>query len=106
MEVVNNFGGTIDIVPEVVAEQVEKLSKEIEKFQELSESYMTISKKLDSWNSKNKVELEQQIENSKPAFKEAIDVIASYRDVAGKTVALMNETERLIGQSLNQNTMA
>ena len=92
---------TIDIVTTAVDEQVGVLSKEIEKFQELSNQYMRIcDDKLSSWISANKTRLEAAIKNSKPAFDEAVEVITSYRDVAGRSVALINEAEREIGAKL------
>lgn len=90
--------GTINIVPGMVSEEVKKLSREIEKFEELSDQYMKTNQKLEKWNSPNKVELERRIEESKPAFNEAIDVITSYKNVAGQSVALVNEAERQISQ--------
>ena len=92
------MNGTINMVPNVVGEEVEKLAKEIEKFQELCDNYMKTNQKLDTWNSPNKNALEQRIEDSKPAFQEAVDVITSYKDVAGKSVALINEAERQISE--------
>ena len=94
------MNGTIDIVPEVVGEEVNKLSAEIAKFEDLCEQYMLANKKLESWKSTNKIILEQKIEDSKPAFKEAVDVITSYKDVAGKSVALINDAERQIRERL------
>lgn len=94
------MNGTIDIVPEVVGEEVNKLSAEIAKFEDLCEQYMQTNKKLESWKSTNKLILEQKIEDSKPAFKEAVDVITSYKDVAGKSVALINDAERQIRERL------
>ena len=92
------MNGTINMVPNVVGEEVEKLAKEIEKFQDLCDNYMKTNQKLDTWNSPNKNALEQRIEDSKPAFQEAVDVITSYKDVAGKSVALINEAERQISE--------
>lgn len=94
------MNGTINIVPNTVAEEVEKLTREIENFQELSDNYMKTNQKLDTWNSPNKTALEQRIEDSKPAFKEAVEVITSYKDVAGKSVALVSEAERQIREKL------
>ena len=94
------MNGTIDIVPEVVGEEVNTLSAEIAKFEDLCEQYMLTNKKLESWKSTNKLILEQKIEDSKPAFKEAVDVITSYKDVAGKSVALINDAERQIRERL------
>lgn len=94
------MNGTINIVPGAVGDEVQNLAKEIEKFQELSDNYMRTNQKLETWNSPNKVALEQRIEDSKPAFNEAVEVITSYKDVAGKSVALVNEAERQIREKL------
>ena len=94
------MNGTINIIPGVVAEEAQKLSVEIEKFKELCNQYMQTKQKLDSWNSPNKVALERIIEESKPAFDEAVDVITSYKDVAVKSVALVSEAERQIREKL------
>ena len=94
------MNGTINIVPGAVGDEVQNLAREIEKFQELSDNYMRTNQKLETWNSPNKVALEQRIEDSKPAFNEAVEVITSYKDVAGKSVALVNEAERQIREKL------
>ena len=94
------MNGTINIVPGAVGDEVQKLAREIEKFQELSDNYMRTNQKLETWNSPNKVALEQRIEDSKPAFNEAVEVITSYKDVAGKSVALVTEAERQIREKL------
>ena len=97
------MNGTINIVPGAVGDEVQKLSQLIETFQELSDTYMKTNQKLDTWNSPNKVALEKRIEDSRPAFNEAVEVISSYRDVAGKSVALVNEAERQIREKLMIN---
>lgn len=89
---------TINMVPAIVDEEVGKLSREIEKFRELSDNYMKTNQKLEGWNSPNKLILEQKIRNAKPAFDEALEVITSYKDVAGKSVAVVSEAERLISE--------
>ena len=94
------MNGTIGIERGAVVDEVQKLSKLIETFQNLSDTYMKTNQKLETWNSPNKVALEQRIEASKPAFNEAVDVITSYKDVAGKSVALVAEAERQIREKL------
>lgn len=92
---------TIDIKTTAVDEEVSVLTKEIEKFQELSDKYMKIcDSKLSTWVSPNKRALDEAIKNSKPAFDEAVEVITSYKNVAGRTVALINEAEREINAKL------
>jgi len=94
------MNGTINIIPGVVAEETQKLSVEIEKFKDLCNKYMQTKHKLDSWNSSNKVALERIIDESKPAFDEAVEVVTSYKDVAIKSVALVSEAEREIREKL------
>lgn len=92
------MNGTINMVPTIIDEEVEKLSREIEKFRELSDNYMKTNQKLEGWNSPNKLILEQKIRNAKPAFDEALEVITSYKDVAKNAVAGLGESERLISE--------
>lgn len=94
------MNGTIGIERGAVVDEVQKLSKLIETFQYLTDVYMKTSQKLETWNSSNKVALEQRIEASKPAFEKAVEVITSYKNVAGNTVALINDAERQISQKL------
>ena len=84
-------GGTLSMIPGAVVDEVQRLSKLIETFQDLTNAYMKTNQKLETWNSPNKVALEQRIEASKPAFEEAFSVITSYKNVAGNSVALISQ---------------